>query len=408
MRPRPAAAEWRIGPTELIFLLATIQSLQTLAINVMLPALGLMAHDLDIRDANDRQLVVSIFLICSGIGALFPGALADRFGRRPVLLACLGSYVLFSLASALVSDFAAMLVLRGCAGIVSAGLLVTSVAVIRDRYVGYRMASMQSLISMVLMTAPIVAPTLGQGILAIASWRWTFGVVAVAAAIAFAWVYLRLDETLDREHRQPIHPVVMLRNMHAVFATRSATGYLVGLAVIHGSLMGFIISSQQLMAEHFALGDRFPLVFGAMAVGLAASSLVNARIVARFGTRRVSHLAVMLFILVGLAQVVLAWGGNQTVWQFVPLMAASLCLMGFIGTNFGAIALEPFPRTAGAAASVQTAVRLIGSSLIGALIGQAYDGSARPLAIGLEAAGIVSLLLVLYSERGRLLHRQHE
>jgi DHA1 family bicyclomycin/chloramphenicol resistance-like MFS transporter len=81
--------------------------------------------------------------------------------------------------------------------------------------------------------------------------------------------------------------------------------------------------------------------------------------------------------------------------------------MGFIGANFGSIALQPFARIAGAAASLQTFVRIALGAALGAMIGQAYDGTARPLAAALLVAGIGALLLVLYSERGKLFRRLH-
>ena len=88
-------------------------------------------------------------------------------------------------------------------------------------------------------------------------------------------------------------------------------------------------------------------------------------------------------------------------------MTLNLCLMGFIGANFGSIALQPFARIAGAAASLQTFLRLVIGSALGAFIGQLYDGSAVPLAAALMMAGILALLLVLFSERGRLFQRRH-
>ena len=78
---------------------------------------------------------------------------------------------------------------------------------------------------------------------------------------------------------------------------------------------------------------------------------------------------------------------------------------GFIGANFGSIALQPFERTAGAASSFQTFARMLIGSGIGAVIGQAYDGSARPLALGLFIGALLSLAMVLLSERGRLFRR---
>lgn len=396
-----------MGEREFVTLMASLQALQALAIDAMLPALGVMSRDFGVADANQRQLVVGIFLICSGLGSLFPGALADRFGRRPVLFICLGGYVLFSLASALAPTFGALLVMRGCSGLLASGMIVLSAAVIRDRFSGDKMARTQSLVGVVFMVVPMIAPTLGQGVLLVADWRWIFGLMAALGALVFLWAWLRLPETLHPEFRQPIHVGVIAGNMRVALTTRAAMGYVLGMALIQGALFGYINSSQQLVAEHFGAGDLFPLIFGGMAVMMALANLTNSRIVERFGARRVSHMAVLAYILIAGLQVVLAVGEGETIWQFVPAMTLNLCLMGFIGANFQSIALQPFARMAGAAASLQVFLRLVIGATLGALIGQAYDGSALPLALSLLVAGVSALLLVLYSERGRLFRRLH-
>jgi len=144
-----------------------------------------------------------------------------------------------------------------------------------------------------------------------------------------------------------------------------------------------------------------------MALGMAIASLVNSRIVERFGARRVSHTGLFVFIAVASLQVWLAFRPDQTLGQFAPLMALNMALIGFMGANFGSIALQPFAASAGAAASVQGFLRVICASLLGGVIGQSFDGSARPIALSLLAAGLGSLLLVLFSERGRLFRRLH-
>ena len=108
------------------------------------------------------------------------------------------------------------------------------------------------------------------------------------------------------------------------------------------------------------------------------------------------------YIAVAALQVFLASQPHQTLWQFAATMAVTMALGGFMGANFGAMALQPFGRTAGAAASVQGFLRMVIASVLGTFIGQAYDGTARPLAMGLLACGCAALVLVLYSERGRL------
>src|ERR1700712_1421551 len=184
---RPAAST--MGNREFVVLMAFLQALQALAIDAMLPALGVLSNDFGISDANERQLVIGVFLISSGLTSLFPGALADRYGRRPVLFTCLTGFVLMNLAAALAPTFVTLLICRGLTGAFSSGLLVMASAIIRDRYEGDRMARTQSLVSMVFMVVPMVAPSLGQGVLLIAGWRWIFGLMAGLAAVVAVWTW---------------------------------------------------------------------------------------------------------------------------------------------------------------------------------------------------------------------------
>jgi len=397
--------EFQLGRAEFIALMAMIMALQALGIDAMLPALGTIAAELGARDPNERQLIVGVYLIAAGLGSLFPGALADRFGRRPVLFGALGCYVILSLACAVVGDFQALLVLRVLQALTCAGLAVLPNAIIRDRFAGDRMASMLSTVSMVFLIVPILAPSFGQAVLLVAGWRWIFGAMAVLGSAVALWAWLRLPETLNPAYRQRLDPLALGANMWQAASNRASIGYVIGAALVTGGLFGFINSAQQLVAEHFGAGARFPLIFAACAASMAVANFTNARIVERFGARRVSHTALLVFITVSALQVWEASSASQSLWQFVPLMMANMCLIGFIGANFGSIALQPFERTAGAASSFQMFARMLIGSGIGAVIGQAYDGSARPLALGLLLGALLSLVMVLLSERGRLFRR---
>lgn len=395
----------RIGEREFIALMAMIMALQALCIDAMLPALGAIAQDLQVADPNSRQLVIGVFLFAAGFGALLPGSLADRYGRRPVLFVSFAAYVLFAVACALVSDFTTLLVLRALHAIASAGLSVLPGAIIRDRMSGDRMARMMSVISVVFMVVPMIAPNYGQAVLLVAGWRWIFGGMAVMAVVVWLWAWLRLPETLNPEYRQPIAIGTIVRNMATAATDRGAMGYVMGGALLTGALFGYLNCSQQLIGEHFGAGTQFPLLFALMAGGMAFANFFNSRIVERFGARRVSHAALLSYIAISTLQVLDAHSAHQTLWQFIALMGANICLMGFIGANFGSIALQPFARLAGAASSFQAFVRMALGSLLGGLIGQAYDGSARPLATALLLSGLAALALVLFSEKGVLFRR---
>lgn len=396
-----------IGRRELVVMVALLMSLNAFAIDGMLPALEQIALELGARDGNQRQLVIAVFLLANGLGCLLPGSLADRFGRRPMLLLSLGAYAVLSTMVAFSQSFNTMLVLRGLQGVLTAGLMVVPTAIIRDQYSGDRMARLMSLVSAVFITVPVIAPSLGQLVLMFAGWRWIFLMLSILALLAGVWVWVRLPETLHPEFRQKLDLPVIVVNMWGSLFNRASIGYVLGTALLIGSVFGYVNSAQQLLGEHFAVGAWFPVVFGGTAAMMAVSNIVNSRIVERFGARRVSHAGVLMFILVSAAQVWAAHYQGDNLVLFLPLMATNLMLLGFLGANFGSIAMQPFAKTAGAASSMQTFIRMFGAAVVGLIIGQAYDGTARPFAHALLICSTLALVFVLFSEKGKLFRRLH-
>jgi len=394
-----------LGERELIVLMALLMSLQAFGIDSMLPALGTIGTDLG-ATGNERQFVIGAYFLGSGIGAFFPGAFADRFGRRPVLAVGIVAYVIFSVACAFVTVFDWLIGLRLVQGLLCAGLSVVPAAIVRDRVGGDRMARLMSLIMMIFLAVPLVAPTIGQAILTFVGWRWIFGAMAVAGTLVGIWVWLRLPESLAPANRMDIEPLTILANMRSALIRRDAIGYVIGSALVFGSLFGFLNSSQQLIGEHFHAGQGFALIFGAAVLGMVAANFTNARIVERFGARRVSHAALLVFICAGVAQFISSGRPDQQLWEFVPILAVSMASLGFIGANFSSIAMQPFAHIAGAASSAQTSLRMVSGSVLGSLIGFAYDGTARPLATAMLSCGLLALAVILYSERGKLFGRR--
>jgi MFS transporter, DHA1 family, multidrug resistance protein len=401
-----AVAGKQLGKRELIVLLALLMSLNALNIDAMIPALDDMARELGAVDGNRRQLVVAVYSIAMGIGCLVPGSYADRYGRRPILLFSLACYSMFSLAIAFLHDFETMLLMRLVCGITAAGLMVAPMAIVRDLYEGDGMARLMSVIAAVFITVPVIAPSLGQAVLLVAGWRWIFVALAVIGALAALWVWHRLPETLAPENRQMIVLPVIARNMRAALVNRQSIGYVLGTMLVMGGVFGYVNIAQQLYTEHFGLSDHvFPVVFGATAAMMAVANITNSRIVMRFGARRVSHTGVLLFIAVSAVQVWSTHAHPGNISWFAPLMSLNLGLLGFLGANFGSIAMQPFAQIAGAASSVHSFFRMFGAAMVGLVIGQFYDGTAQPFAMALLICSTLALCFVLYSEKGVLFRR---
>ena len=392
------------GDREMVFMMAMVMALNALAIDSMLPALPAMAEGLGVAVANDRQYIISVYLFGIGAGSLFYGPLSDRFGRKGVLVPALFAYVAFSIGCGLANSFPLLLALRFGHGLVSAALGVIVVAVIRDLFSGDAMAKRLSMIFLVFMIVPAIAPTMGAGITLFASWRAIFVVLAVMGLVMILWLR-RLPETLDPADVRPLDLRTMVAGWATVTRHRRAAGYMIASGMMQGSLYGYLNSSEQIIADIFDARSWFPLVFAFVALGIAIANFSNAAIVERFGARRVSQAATFAFMLTSIIQIAVAVSGAETLWMFTGLMMVNVGLIGFIGSNFGSIAMEDFGHMAGVASSYQSFAKTLLAATVGALIGQQYDGTTLPLAYAFLISGLVGLTLVFWAERGKLFTR---
>lgn len=402
--PAPPPKRTLPGDREMVVMMAMVMALNALAIDAMLPALPAIGKGLGVLVANDRQYVISLYLLGIGFGSLIYGPLADRFGRKGVLVPALFAYVAFSIGCGLATSFPMLLALRFGHGLVSAALGVIVVAVIRDLFAGDAMAKRLSLIFLVFMIVPIIAPTIGAGVAALAGWRAIFIVLAVMGLAMIMWLR-RLPETLEPADVRPLDWRTMVSGWATVTRHRRAAGYMIASGMMQGALYGYLNSSEQIIDEVFDAQSWFPLIFACVAVGIAIANFSNAAIVERFGARRVSQSAVFAFMATSIAQIAAALSGAETLWMFTVLMMVNVGLIGFIGSNFGSIAMEDFGHMAGVASSYQSFAKTLLAATVGALIGQQYDGTTLPLAYAFLISAIVGLALVFWAERGQLFTR---
>ena len=189
---------------EFIALVAALMALNALAIDVMLPALPNMGEALGVSAENERQLVVSAYMIGFGIAQIAFGPITDRFGRRAPLFVGLAIYVACAFAATFAPTFAILLALRFCQGLGAAATRVIATSVVRDRFSGREMAEVMSLVYMVFMAIPIVAPGIGQIILFAGPWHYIFLFMAGLATAIGVWSFFRLPESLRPEYRRPL------------------------------------------------------------------------------------------------------------------------------------------------------------------------------------------------------------
>jgi DHA1 family bicyclomycin/chloramphenicol resistance-like MFS transporter len=391
-----------LSKPQFIALMAMLMAINAISIDIMLPGLQEIGASLGVADENARQYVITAYLLGMGCAQLVFGPLSDRFGRKLPLLGGLGLYALCALAIVFVPSFTGLLALRFIQGIGAAATRVITVSIVRDVYGGRMMAEVMSLVLMVFMIVPVIAPSVGQLIMIFAEWHMIFVVICLFAVLVASLVMLRLPETLSVEHRRPFTVTSILAGFRIVLTNRVSLCYSLAAAFLFGSLFGFINSAQQILVGIYGLGSWFPLVFAGFASMMALASFANSRLVKRYGMRCLSHGALIGFVVTSLIWAAASVFGILPFWLFAVLYACAMFQFGLIGSNFNAMAMEPLGHVAGTASSVLGFTQTLGGATIGALIGQAFNGTITPLAIGFLTVSLIGLAFVLIAEKGRL------
>ena len=393
-----------MGKVEFIALMALLMALNALAIDIMLPGLQEIGASLGVENENHRQYVISAYLIGFAFAQLLYGPVSDRFGRRAPLFVGLAIYIVSSLFAILVPSFAILLALRFIQGIGSAAMRVITVSIVRDVFGGRAMAEVMSLIMMVFMVVPVMAPGTGQVIMLFGEWHLIFVFMAAMAAIIGAWIFFRLPETLHPDDVRPFTARSVLAGFRIVLTNRVALCYTLASTFIFGALFGFINSAQQIYVGIYGLGVWFPVAFAGVAAFMALSSFVNARLVGRFGMRRLSHGALLGFLAINALWLLLtlAWPPHLPFAIFIVLFALAMFQFGWIGSNFNSLAMEPLGHVAGTASSVLGFMGTAGGTVTGAIIGQSFNGTAVPLVLGFFVLSVIGLVFVLIAEGGKL------
>ena len=392
----------RPGTREMTAMLAGLMALNAFAIDAMIPALPDIGRSLNVAQENDRQMVVIAYFIGFASTQLLWGPLADRFGRKPILAAGIVLYGLFALLCAFAGSFPLLIAGRVAMGASAAVTRVLVVAMVRDLFEAEAMARVMSLVFMVFMLVPVLAPNIGQAILLVASWRAIFLVLAAYAVVLLLWSSIRLPETLHPEFRRSLKWTDMSGAIFETVREPQSRGYTLAITIIFAALVAYISSVQQIIFDVFKAPQLIGLVFAAIAAPMALASWFNSRIVERFGLRRVGHSAALALAIVTTAHAVLALAGRETLASFIVLQALTMCCFALASSNLGTLAMEHMAPIAGTASSVQGVTSTLGAAILGFLIGRSFDGTATPFIIGTALCTIAGFLLIVLTEPKRL------
>jgi len=386
---------------EFALLMALLMSIVSFSIDAVLPALGEIGRVFDLKNNNQTQWVIIGIFSGMTIGQLIAGPLSDAIGRKRILFTGIIIYFLGSLLCFTTQSFEWFLVGRFIQGIGVSGPYVASISIVRDKYSGAQMARIMSLIMMVFMVAPAIAPILGQLIFNFFGWRDIFVLYMAYALVVGAWVALRLEETLLPEKRLPMRLQAFQEGFKEVVSNKTTMSYLLCAGFCFGGFIGYLGTSQQIFMQQFGkTGQEFSAYFAVLAGVMGIASFTNSKIVMKFGMR-----PICIYGFLGLCLISVIFLGIQLIgvtvafWMFMLYACILFLLFGTLFGNLNAIAMEPMGHVAGMASAIIGAASSVLSLILAAIIGHLYNGTLIPMTCGFVILCGLAFMMTVYEKR---------
>lgn len=386
---------------EFVALLSLITSLTAVSIDAMLPALRTIGADLQVAQANNTQLIVSLFIFGMVFGELIFGPLSDAIGRKPAILIGLAIYAAGTVMAMTAGSLEILLIGRIVQGIGVSGPKIASRALVRDQFEGAAMARILSFIFMVFILVPMVAPAIGQLILQITGWRTIFFLYLGFAAVIALWLTLRQAETLTPAQRIALSFPTLARNAALIVRHRRVMAYTMAAGLVFGAQLLYLGTAQAVFHDLYAIDEGFPFYFALLAFGIGLSAFFNSQLVMRFGMHRLTLIALSGLIGFGslLAAAGVARAGIPPFAVFIALCFGLFCCVGALFGNLNAMAMQSLGRVAGLGASLIASLSSLLAVAVAIPIGSLYDKTVLPLGFGFALAGCLALALVLLAHR---------
>ncbi len=382
-----------VGRAEFICIASLITATIAMSIDAVLPAFDEIEDDFGLVEGGlSVTLTITVFFAAIGIGTLFWGPIADRFGRRPTMFVALGAVFAGAIVSSLAPTFEIFLLGRVLWGMAAAGPRTIVMAITRDSYEGDDMARIMSLSLAVFLIVPILAPGLGELLLLFGSWRFTTLAAAALSVVAALW-FTRISETLDPDDVLPLEFGRVGRAAKAVVSNRRTALFTLATMMFYGSFFPWL-SSSPAMFDTYGRETQFALFFGGNAIVMAIVAISVERLVRRFGTYAVAR--AQIIILIGTASMYVAFAlasdGVPGFWVWFVLVSVLTGLNAGGSPLLQTMAMEPMGAIAGTASSVTGAIVLLGGSILGWVVDQAIDDTVTAFGVGFLGYTLVALL----------------
>jgi len=394
LRDRP---RMRVRPESVgfILLLGACTAMPPLSVDMGQPALTPIAHELQSSPAAVAY-ALSLYMLGFATAPVIFGPLSDRFGRRPVLLVGCVLFALTGWGCALARSMTSFMIWRLLEGAGAGVGTVLAVAIIRDLFQGHLARARLSYMSVLSSVAPMIAPTLGVSILALAGWRSIYAVLGTIGAALVVAVSLGLEESVMPEKAQSLAPRKLVANYWRVLSNRTYRGYALVAVLNFGCLFAYIAASPLLLINTLGASPRlYAYLFALTSFGFMLGGLGNGRLsMMGVPASRLLGIGLTLTPLTTLLLLFLSFTGQATLATVTPLLFVTTIASSLIAPNATVGALHPVPESAGMASSIIVCVQWLVGALAGALAGLLFDGrTPRGLAEVMSGFALASLVV---------------
>lgn len=397
----------------LAVLLAMLTAIAPFSVDMYLPAMPAMANDMSVP-IHYIEISISTFLFGLALGQLIGGPLSDRFGRKPMIALGL---ILFSITSLLLTQTDSinqLLMLRALQAIGGGMATVNSSAVIRDLFSGDDMAKVLSMVAIVMMSAPLIAPMLGAFVVQFFDWQSIFFSLAMYALVVMCLLLWRLPETNSRSKRinneDEIKRPSLWQSYKRVLTHRQAMGYVIAISFAFSGMFVFLTSSAFTYMEYFSVSVQlFPFLFGANVVVMMMMNRINVWALNHYASKDILTTGLIIQLSCG-AGLIMASYTQAGLYVIVPLNMLFVGSLGLIAANATAGTLNFFPDISGTATAVIGVTEFTLGALVGLLWSYLHDlqfiatqqHTLSPMAWTMAGCSLIALVGLKVLSRAKL------
>jgi DHA1 family bicyclomycin/chloramphenicol resistance-like MFS transporter len=385
-----------------VFRVSLLTSLTALSIDTMLPALPAIGESFGVENSNNLQLIITLLFFGMFFGELAFGPLSDSLGRKRALgigivIFCIGTVVAMTAAS-----LQMLLLGRIIQGVGVSGPKIISRAMIRDQFEGPYMSRVFSFIMTIFICVPMVAPILGQTIVKFAGWRAIFLLFLAIAICSYLWIMFKQPETLSLSNRRPIKPKELFRTAVRILQHPLVLCYATTAGLAFAVLLLFLSTSQAMFEQIYDRADDFPLYMASLASGFGLATLLNSRLVMKYGMYRLCVVAILGLTGLGVYFVTVGMVGTHS---FISFMAGCYLFLFFIGLlfpNLSAMAMQPLGKVAGIGASLVSAISTTIGLPVSIVVGRHFNNTLMPLSLTILFCSLISLFFLYVARHGKM------